>query len=673
MIDFPVSLPPEHIPAGTPAWQSADARRWAATVPGRWTHPLWASLALLATTLWAVLVVDTTPVCTQAAPCGPEWWGMTLAGLALLELYWIWRQPALALLVIGPLTGTVLLSAEALGTTPGTARIAVLVAAVFAALTLLERVAARQRQRTLAERAAGPGRHPAPASAIRFKRGRASMIMAAPLLAVAVFAAWQGVDAVARDQARAARATLVRAQVTEQGEESLTVRLPDGGKLTLDALSPENHPVGTETAVLVEEYDGGGEDTVGAISGAPWARLVAEPYDASGWQLLLLGAALPGLAFLSNGIDGRRRRTRLNAGPLPVLRVLVREGDTADTYVYAADDLAGEHPIFRVYTARVDDPTDDEHGEHGEHGDSEGGRADHAATEAVAAFAAAFRNLESSEPLREAVLYGSPHTGGELTLVATDDDEVVVECSAAPVRTPRAFAGLLPSGTGAKLPTGPGPGDDHRDRDPAPEAPGRERTRMRSPEETAASITPTERPQRWSAGPVGRAGGVLMLVVETAVIWGLLNDPDGFRLSWVFALAFLPTAVNAIAVALNWRITADRSGLWVAGAWRVRHITWADLDRAEHTGDGIVLHARAPQPGKDAVRVSLICAGWPWLERRLGADTVSLRAVEEIRALHTYPALRPTEDSAPGDQGMPLGPLAVVATVVWAAVVLLLL
>ncbi|MFP3989438.1 hypothetical protein U9R90_18495 [Streptomyces sp. E11-3] len=645
---LPVPLPPEHIPAGTRPWQSADARQWAAAVPGRHTHPLWACLALLAATIWAI-VADDTVVCTTAAPCGPEWWGTTLAGLALLELYWVWRQPGLALLVIGPLSAMVLLSSEALGTAPGVARLGVLAAVGFTAVTLLERLSARHRQRVLAERAAGPVRHPLPARAMRFRRGRASLTLAVPLLAVAAYAAWQGVDGVARDEERAARADLVRAEVIQRGEESVTVALPGAKELKLEAHYPEHHPVGGETAVLVgKDADDG------------WARLVSEPYDASGWQLVLLAAALPGLALVGNGIDGRRRHARLRAGPVPALSVLVREEkDGADTLVYAADDLAGERPILRFYSSEQYENEDgDEDGD--EHDGADGGdrgqapedqdAAQQALGEAMASIAAVFRDTEEEPPLREAVLYGAPHAGGEVISVAVDDDEVVVECSVAPVRTEG--TGLLPSPTGTKRGTGD--------------------SGLRPPEETAVLMTPTDRPRRWSAGPAGRTGGALMLAVEVGVIWGLLSRSDGFGLSWFVLLAFLPSAVSAIGTALNWRITADRSGLWIAGAWRVRQVTWDEFEGIDRSEDAIFVRGRAPGDGDSGVRIALRHAGWPWLERKLGAEAVSVRAVEEIRALHRYPGLRPTEDSVPGEHGMPLGPVAVVASVVWAAVVLLL-
>ncbi|GHA97532.1 hypothetical protein GCM10010305_46400 [Streptomyces termitum] len=51
-----------------------------------------------------------------------------------------------------------------------------------------------------------------------------------------------------------------------------------------------------------------------------------EPCDATGGEVLVMAGSVAGAAFLADGGDGRTRSQRLRCAPLPVLRVLAREG-----------------------------------------------------------------------------------------------------------------------------------------------------------------------------------------------------------------------------------------------------------------------------------------------------------------------------------------------------------
>ncbi|GAB2596441.1 hypothetical protein GCM10027168_31570 [Streptomyces capparidis] len=616
----PLSLPPEHVPEGTRAWSSRDVHRWLACVPARWAHPAWAVLALLAAGLWATASVG-GPACTDADPCGAQWWGTVLMGAALLQLYWVWRLPGPALALLGPLTAGVLLSEEAVGTASGTARIAVLAAAAFTGCGLLERLAVTARQRALAEEAAGPARHPLPAPAAAFRRGGCSVVLAVPLLAVAAWAGWQGLADLAADRDRAERAQRVQARVTGGNEDGVEVALP-GGTRTLDVLDPGAHPVGSTIGVLVD---------------GAWARPAAEPHDASGWQVVLLVAGLPGLALLGNGLDGRRRSRRLRAAPLPALRVLVREGhEDGRTWVFAADDRAAARPVLSVNTLFAAEDDGEEEWAPGED-DAEEPDAELPALRQE--LTAILKGTTPRPPLREAVMYGAPWSGAEVVFVSRqepDGEQPEVECGVSPVRPAR--------------PGGGGP-----ERGP----------RLRSAGETAAEMVPGDRPRSWSAGPVSRTVALMLLLVEGGGTFLLLSGASRWWY-WLLEALALPWLVKAIAAAANWRVTADRDGLWIAGAWRVRRVPWEELTGVARGFDELVFTTRSG-------RVRLGPTGWVWLERRLGRVSPDLRAVEELRALLHHPGLRPTRQAGPGEQGAPLGPAAVAVTVLWAVAVLLLL
>lgn len=68
-------------------------------MPGRWAHPLFATLVLAAGVAWAI-VWEPVPACTAAQPCGADWLFPLHFGLLLLCAYWVWRQPRYALLSI---------------------------------------------------------------------------------------------------------------------------------------------------------------------------------------------------------------------------------------------------------------------------------------------------------------------------------------------------------------------------------------------------------------------------------------------------------------------------------------------------------------------------------------------------------------------------------------------
>ncbi|MEV5446523.1 hypothetical protein AB0N23_28845, partial [Streptomyces sp. NPDC052644] len=151
----PLPLPADRIPPGTADWRSADARRWLDAVPAAWAHPLWAVLALVLAALWVIAAAPDT-VCTPAEPCGTDWPGLCVAAALPLTLYWVVRQPRLALPGLAVLVlGDVVVSGS-VASLGEPSMLGFVAASAFTAAGLLHRIGAAARQRALAREAAGP-------------------------------------------------------------------------------------------------------------------------------------------------------------------------------------------------------------------------------------------------------------------------------------------------------------------------------------------------------------------------------------------------------------------------------------------------------------------------------------------------------------------------------------
>ncbi|MEZ7159071.1 hypothetical protein [Streptomyces sp. MAD19A] len=617
----PVPLPAEHIPPGTPAWRTADVLRWLDAVPARWAHPLFAFLALAVSVAWEVAAAP-VPACTSAEPCGSDWPGLAVAVVLVLSLYWVWRQPRLA-------TGGLAFSLAVLAVEDGftafarPSALAYLLATGFAVAGLVHRLTVAGRQRALALEAAGAAAQPLPDAARTFRRGRMSFVLAAVFLAVAGFGVHQALGVADAYDKRAATASHLSGEVTAvDADDGLLTVTAEGRTYRIETASPEDFPVDTRVDLVVDD-DG--------------AVLVAEPYDAFGWEVLVLAGSVTGLAFLVNGMAGRLGARRLRRGPLPVLHVLVREGEEdGRTWVFAADDTEGRRPVLWFHSLYADDAGEEDEDDL-ETADDDGDFGLDKVTQVLRADAPA-------PPLREAVLYGAPYTGAEVAFVARDDEddpEVAVECSVTSVKP-----AATPWNTGG------------------PQARGRQHPR-RPVEEVAAGLTPSAEPRVWRAHGFSRAVGLGLLVVQGGGVWAALEDGPSWH--WLLLAVALPWLVTSVATATTWRITADRDGLWVTTAWRVRRVPWEAVLSVTLRDDGILI-GRAED---DAVRVSP--TGWAWLERRLGREPGAARVADELRALLLRPDLRPAGEAASDRQGMPVGPPLVALTVLWGAAVMLLL
>ncbi|MFC5850897.1 hypothetical protein ACFPZI_03295 [Streptomyces chlorus] len=599
-------------------------------MPARWAHPLWALLALVASLVWDMEAAPVAP-CTSADPCGTDWLGLGTAVVLVLTLYWVWRHPRFALAGLAATLAGFAADGGVTAALGEPSALVFLLAAAFTAAGLVHRLAVAGRQRALALEAAGPVAQPLPAAARTFRRGRFSFVLAALLLAVAGFGYWQVQQVVDAYEERAAGATVLSGRVTALKEDDDGIGIlkveADGRTYRFETAFPEDFPVDSRVDIVVD---------------GDWAALVAEPYDVFGWELLVLGGSVAGLAFLANGVDGRTRSQRLRRGPLPVLHVLVREGhDDGRTWVFAADDLEGLRPILHfhsLYAFEDGDGDEDEDEDSLDAGDSP------ATVVELGKVTEILRGEDPPQPLREAVLYGVPYVGAEVAFVAredADDAEVAVECSVTAVKP--AVPRLVKRGPQRR----------------------KRKSQRRSVEEIAAGMTPTAGPRVWTAHGFSRAVGLGLLLIQGGGIWGTLDE--GLSWTWLWLVVGLPWLVTAVATALTWRITADRDGLWVTGAWRVRRVPWNMITSVRHSDDGIRVDRVKDSP------VELSPTGWAWLERRLAREPHAGRAVEEVQALLLRPELRPLEEAPTGRQGMPVGPPLVALSVLWGMAVLLLL
>ncbi|WP_220297075.1 hypothetical protein [Streptomyces sp. MBT84] len=164
MAEALIPLPPGIAPAGAVAWLSSHAERWRALRPGRWAHPFPTVVALVLASMAALrLAPQGAYFCDGKGPCTPDWLGTAMAALVVAVVYRGIRRLPLASAAVLPVVGIWALLDPG---TPTAAGIAMAVAACYACLGCLHRLAAARRQRRLALEIAGPGRYPLPEAAM---------------------------------------------------------------------------------------------------------------------------------------------------------------------------------------------------------------------------------------------------------------------------------------------------------------------------------------------------------------------------------------------------------------------------------------------------------------------------------------------------------------------------
>ncbi|MGX1908700.1 hypothetical protein ACWIID_07560 [Streptomyces phaeochromogenes] len=374
---------------------------------------------------------------------------------------------------------------------------------------------------------------------------------------------------------------------------------------------------------------------IGVLIGAT-AGLWGTADDQRGsWVMAIYMAGLAVTALASAWL-GRHRALALRRAPAPVLRVLVRDDAQGTTEVYAADDLAAVRPLFTVdltsYDGEEPDDDEDEDEADGEADDEELERLLDAVDD------------DTPGPVREAVLYGAPFDGAELVVVSADEDPdqpPLTEWSTGPVRPLSPSAGM---------------------RRVAKEKAREEQNRQL--EEQARELVVDRAPvpvRRWRAGWLDWVAAALL------VLWGAWFVAMWFSESgaplWKLALLGVLGLYGVVRVPMKlaWRITADRSGLWVTGLRGPRHVPWDDFRSVRRQSFELKLRWRGDNWSVAAPR-------WAWFERRQGLVHPYDALAAELTAMRTDPALRPTGESTAPERGRPLWPLAVLLGLVWAAV-----
>ncbi|MCX5601968.1 hypothetical protein OOK29_27815 [Streptomyces phaeochromogenes] len=374
---------------------------------------------------------------------------------------------------------------------------------------------------------------------------------------------------------------------------------------------------------------------LGVLTGAT-AGLWGTPDDERGsWVVAIYLAGLAVTALASAWL-GRHRALALRRAPAPVLRVLVRDDAQGTTEVYAADDLAAVRPLFTVdltsYDGEEPDDDEDEDEADGEADDEELERLLDAVDD------------DTPGPVREAVLYGAPFDGAELVVVSADEDPdqpPLAEWSTGPVRPLSPSAGM---------------------RRAAKEKAREEQNRQL--EEQARELVVDRPPvpvRRWRAGWLDWLAAALLVLWGTWFV-GMWFSESGAPL-WKLALLGVLGLYGVVRVPMKlaWRITADRSGLWVTGLRGPRHVPWDDFRSVRRQSFELKLRWRGDNWSVAAPR-------WAWFERRQGLVHPYDALAAELTAMRTDPALRPTGESTAPERGRPLWPLVVLLGLVWAAV-----
>ncbi len=111
---------------------------------------------------------------------------------------------------------------------------------------------------------------------------------------------------------------------------------------------------------------------------------------------------------------------------------------------------------------------------------------------------------------------------------------------------------------------------------------------------------------------------------------------------------------------LAWRVTADRSGIWITGLRGPRHVPWDDLRFVRRRSLELKIDWQDGAWSVSAPR-------WGWLQRRRGLTHPYDALAAELTAMRLDADLRPTGESGETDRGRPLWPLAAVLAGVWVA------
>ena len=381
---------------------------------------------------------------------------------------------------------------------------------------------------------------------------------------------------------------------------------------------------------------------LGVLTGAT-AGLWSSADDRRGaWAAAFFVAGL-GATALASAWFGRHRAVQLRREPAPVLRVLVRDDVEGSTEVYAADDVRAIRPLFTVDLTSFDDDDEDD-GADEDDAEAEGTETDDEELERLLEFVEA----DTPGPVREAVLFGVPYDGAEVLVLSADVD---------PAQPP-----LIEWSTGPVRPLSLSAGRRRIEREKAREA------QSRQLEEQARELAGTQPPvavRRWHAGWLDRLAAALLVAWGIWLCWSWFTEPG--TAAWKLALVVILGVYGAVRVPvkLAWRITADRSGLWVTGLRGPQHVPWEDLRSVRRQRFELKLRWRGDN-------WAVAAPHWGWLERTRGLVHPYDALAAELSAMRTDPALRPTGESTAPERGRPLWPLTVVLALGWVLAVMAL-
>jgi hypothetical protein len=164
--------------------------------------------------------------------------------------------------------------------------------------------------------------------------------------------------------------------------------------------------------------------------------------------------------------------------------------------------------------------------------------------------------------------------------------------------------------------------------------------------------------RRWRAGPVDWLAG--FLTVQWCTGYFLLAIDNSLWFRGLLLLFGLMCAVR-VPVKLRWRITADRTGVWLNRLRAPRHIPWDELREARRESFELRLRVR------DGDNWAVAAPRWAWWQRRRGLIHPYDAIAAELSAMIADSALRPTGESEEKERGRPLWPFAAVLGIAWIA------
>ncbi|WP_031077092.1 hypothetical protein [Streptomyces sp. NRRL WC-3742] len=444
------------------------------------------------------------------------------------------------------------------------------------------------------------------------------VLLLAAALAVPLFGLWEQHRWEEAEQ-RSVRVTGVAAETDQDGLLSVRYQPPGGGDrrtARLDLWWAAVPQPGQYVPLLV---DG---DSV---------RAEGETYDLDGDLGLGAMIALPALLLLGSAFVHDARRTRPSfEGAAPALAVRLRADGRGGLLVLPVDGPPGARPLWRLlerdryYWAHEGVPDDPEPAWIVEHPDLEGDdvdypdHSDHSEGEEEAA-------ADRARPDRivPAVLYRGPDGLDPQLLfrpaLLPGDPSWLAAVAAPAARAPRLRRAL-------------------RTR--------RERDRER--EDTVAAISartvadapaPGAQPLpalRWELPlPVRALAGPLAAVALAAL--AVLLGGDGLWKGMLRPLWLGTVAVGAFAQACSWQLVADREGLRVATALRVRSYEWRQIGGAAVHKGALTVQLRSGEDLTANIRLMAALAG------HLGERYDAVRLARTVAVAANRPDLRPVE------------------------------